>query len=101
MCFTGIVDCGASPTPSTRRGFLPSARSAIPRFAYLPFGIGPRTCIGSSFALQEATVVLAVLISNFDMRLSPEADVWPVQRITLRPANGLPMKTSSHYFGVN
>ena len=81
--------------------FVPSARSAIPRFAYLPFGIGPRTCIGSSFAMQEATVVLAVLISSFDMRLSPEANVWPVQRITLRPANGLPMKISRRYFGVN
>ena len=72
--------------------FLPEARSAIPRFAYLPFGIGPRTCIGSSFALQEAAIVLAVLTCHFDMRLSPGADVWPLQRITLRPANGLPME---------
>jgi cytochrome P450 len=72
--------------------FLPEARGSIPRFAYLPFGIGPRTCIGSSFALQEATIVLAVLTRNFDLRLSPQADVWPLQRITLRPANGLPME---------
>ena len=72
--------------------FLPEASGGIPRFAYLPFGIGPRTCIGSSFALQEATIVLAVLMRNFDMRLAPEADVWPVQRITLRPATGLPME---------
>ena len=74
--------------------FLPEVRGSIPRFAYLPFGIGPRTCIGSSFALQEATIVLAVLTRYFDLRLSPEADVWPLQRITLRPANGLPMKIS-------
>jgi cytochrome P450 len=72
--------------------FLPEHRSNIPRFAYLPFGIGPRTCIGSSFALQEATIVLAVLTRSFDLRLSPQAEVWPVQRITLRPANGLPMQ---------
>ena len=72
--------------------FLPEHRSNIPRFAYLPFGIGPRTCIGSSFALQEATIVLAVLTCSFDLRLSPQAEVWPVQRITLRPANGLPMQ---------
>ncbi|TWB63066.1 cytochrome P450 [Bradyrhizobium sacchari] len=71
--------------------FLPDARSTIPRFTYLPFGIGPRTCIGSSFALQEATIVLAVLIRNFDMSLSADAHVWPVQRITLRMAKGLPM----------
>lgn len=74
--------------------FLPNARAAIPRFSYLPFGIGPRTCIGSSFALQEATIILAVLIRNFDMRLSESADVWPVQRITLRTAKGLPMQIS-------
>ncbi|MCC8984010.1 cytochrome P450 [Bradyrhizobium acaciae] len=74
--------------------FLPEARGAIPRFAYLPFGVGPRTCIGSSFALQEAAIVLAVLIRDFDMRLLPHADVQPLQRITLRPAHGLPMAIS-------
>ena len=72
--------------------FLPDARSAIPRFAYLPFGVGARTCIGSSFALQEATIVLAVLLRHFDMRLLANTDVWPLQRITVRPANGLPME---------
>ena len=74
--------------------FLPEARIGIPRFAYLPFGAGPRTCIGSSFALQEAAIVLAVLTRSFDLRLSPNADVWPLQRLTLRPANGLPMEVS-------
>jgi cytochrome P450 len=72
--------------------FLPEARREIPRFAYLPFGVGPRTCIGSSFALQEATIALAFLTRHFDMQLLPNVDVWPLQRITLRPANGLPME---------
>lgn len=72
--------------------FLEPAKGTIPRFAYLPFGAGPRTCIGSSFALQEATIVLATLVHRFDMRLLPEAKVWPVQKITLRPAQGLPMR---------
>jgi cytochrome P450 len=72
--------------------FLGSARNTVPRFAYLPFGIGPRTCIGSSFALQEATIALAVLTRRFNLELLPGAEVWPVQRITLRPANGLPMR---------
>ena len=72
--------------------FLPENRGGIPRFSYLPFGIGPRTCIGSSFALQEAAIVLAVLTRRFEMRLLPGAEVWPLQRVTLRPANGLPMQ---------
>ncbi|MGY4161829.1 cytochrome P450 [Bradyrhizobium sp. USDA 4461] len=74
--------------------FLGEARGAIPRFAYLPFGVGPRTCIGASFALQEAAIVLAVLIRDFEMRVLPNADVQPLQRITLRPAHGLPMAIS-------
>lgn len=75
--------------------FLPTARSAIPRFAYLPFGVGPRTCIGSSFALQEATIVLAVLMRRFDLKLMPHARVWPMQKITLRPGTGVPMRVAS------
>ena len=72
--------------------FLGEAKAKIARFAYLPFGAGARTCIGSSFALQEATIVLAALVQRFDMQLLPDAVVWPIQKITLRPANGLPMR---------
>jgi cytochrome P450 len=71
--------------------FLSERRAAVARYTYLPFGAGPRTCIGSSFALQEATLLLAVLMQRFDMRLAPGAKVWPQQKITLRPAHGLPM----------
>ncbi|CCE05946.1 Cytochrome P450 [Bradyrhizobium sp. STM 3843] len=71
--------------------FMPEARARIARYAYLPFGAGPRTCIGASFALQEATLVLAMLIRHFDLTLAPGAKVWPQQKITLRPVNGLPM----------
>lgn len=72
--------------------FLEPAKTTIPRFAYLPFGAGPRICIGSFFALQEATIVLAALVRRFDMQLLPGARVWPSQRITLRPSHGLPMR---------
>jgi cytochrome P450 len=72
--------------------FLDTKRS-INRFAYLPFGMGPRTCIGASFAMQEAVVVLAVLLNSFNFHLLPAARVWPVQRLTLRP-NSLPMNVS-------
>ena len=73
------------------RRFLGNAGAAIDRFAYLPFGAGPRKCIGSTFALQEATLVLAVIVRRFRFELKPGHPVWPMLRVTLRPANGLPM----------
>lgn len=79
--------------------FLGSAAATIDRFAYLPFGAGPRKCIGSTFALQEAALVLGSIVKRFRFRLKPGHTVWPMLRVTLRPANGLPMiitKRSSH-----
>src|SRR6185312_10227986 len=72
--------------------FLAPAKAKIPRFAYLPFGAGPRTCIGSSFALQEATLVLATLAHRLHMQTAPGARVWSRQKIPLRRAHGLPMR---------
>jgi cytochrome P450 len=72
--------------------FLPERRGAIDRFAYLPFGAGPRVCIGSSFALQEATVVLAHLLRRMRLDAVREHAVEPVHRVTLRPKGGLPMR---------
>jgi cytochrome P450 len=71
--------------------FLGKARNAIDRFAYIPFGAGARTCIGSAFALQEATLILADIARNFDFLVAPGHAVWPLLRVTLRPAGGLPM----------
>lgn len=72
--------------------FLQPARGGINRFAYLPFGVGPRTCIGMAFALQEATLVLATIVRHFRLTLVPGHPVWPVQKVTLRPKDGLPMR---------
>jgi cytochrome P450 len=71
--------------------FLGEARSNISRFAYLPFGIGPRTCIGQAFALQEATLVVASVIRDFSLEVAAGHQVWPVLQVTLRPRNGMPM----------
>ena len=80
--------------------FLGTERLKIDRFAYLPFGAGPRKCIGSAFALQEATLVLATIVRHFHFDLRPGHAVWPMLRVTLRPENGLPMrlrkKTADH-----
>jgi cytochrome P450 len=71
--------------------FLPERRAAIDRFAYLPFGAGPRVCIGGSFALQEAVIVLASIVRAARLDLAEGHEVRPLHRVTLRPQGGLPM----------
>jgi len=62
---------------------------AIDRFAYLPFGDGPRICIGASFALQEAVIILATLLARFKFALVPGKVPKPVMILTLRPEGGV------------
>jgi cytochrome P450 len=71
--------------------FLGSRKEQIERFAYLPFGFGPRMCIGHAFALQEAVLAVSTLVREFVLRPNPDGRVWPVLKITLRPEHGLPM----------
>ena len=71
--------------------FAPERAEARPRFAYLPFGAGPRICIGAAFALTEAIVVLAALARRFRPRLVPGQRIEPCGLITLRPRHGLMM----------
>ncbi|WP_343117120.1 cytochrome P450 [Ostreiculturibacter nitratireducens] len=62
---------------------------AIDRYAYLPFGAGPRICIGASFALQEAVIILATLLARFRFSRVPGRDPKPVMIVTLRPEGGV------------
>ena len=72
--------------------FLPENRDTIPRFAYLPFGAGPRVCIGQSFSIQEAVIVLAHVVRAVRFRLPADhPPVTPLHRVTLRPEHGLRM----------
>jgi cytochrome P450 len=59
------------------------------RFAYFPFGGGPRLCIGNQFALAEAQLILATILSRYQLRLLPGALVVPEPLVTLRPRGGL------------
>jgi cytochrome P450 len=59
------------------------------RYSYLPFGDGPRICIGASFALQEAVIVLATLLANFRFTAVHGRDPKPVMVLTLRPEGGV------------
>ena len=67
-------------------------RKNIDRYAYLPFGDGPRICIGASFALQEAVIILATLLSRFRFTPVPGKDPEPVMILTLRPEGGVWLK---------
>ncbi|MEX0367981.1 MAG: cytochrome P450 [Ruegeria sp.] len=66
-----------------------SNRKAIARYAYMPFGDGPRICIGASFALQEAVIILATLLGRFSFDAVPGKVPDPVMILTLRPEGGV------------
>jgi cytochrome P450 len=65
--------------------FAPGADADRPRFAYLPFGGGPRGCIGGSFALLEGTLMLAALLPHFELSPAPGHSVALDPSVTLRP----------------
>jgi cytochrome P450 len=74
--------------------FLGENRMRMNRYTYLPFGAGPRICLGATFALQEATILLASIVAHFSFELAPETEIKPLLRITLRPRGGLPLVIS-------
>jgi cytochrome P450 len=71
--------------------FAPEREKAMSRYQYMPFGAGPRICIGMSFAMMEATAILATLLRH--ARFEPVAghDLTPVARVTLVPRGGMPL----------
>src|SRR3984957_431604 len=71
--------------------FAPERAAERPRFAYIPFGGGPRICIGAAFAMAEATLILATIAQRYRLRLKPGFPVEPQGLITLRPRYGLRM----------
>ncbi len=71
--------------------FSPENEPNIPRYAYLPFGAGPRVCIGNSFAMMETQIMLATIAQQYQLRLAEGQKVIPEPLITLRPKGGLRM----------
>ncbi len=72
------------------------ATQKLPRFAYFPFGGGPRLCIGASFAMMEATLLLATIAQRFQLNLVPGHPVTAQPGITLRPRHGIRMKVTKN-----
>ena len=68
----------------------------LPKFAYFPFGGGPRNCIGKDFALLEIALVLATVMRRFRFRTVPGHRTWPLPSLTLRPEYGMKMNLYGH-----
>ena len=73
--------------------WTPEFKVALPKYAYFPFGGGPRGCIGEGFAWMEMILVVATLAQPWKLRLRPGHPVTPQPLIALRPKYGLSMTT--------
>lgn len=67
---------------------------AVPKFAYLPFGAGPRVCIGSHFAMLEIAITLAAFVRHFELARLPDFELTLRPVVTLRPATRVPLRFS-------
>jgi cytochrome P450 len=72
--------------------WLPERAADRPRYAYIPFGGGPRLCIGNTFALTEMQLVVATLAQRFRLRLVDDRPAVPHQGVTLGVRGGLRMR---------
>jgi cytochrome P450 len=74
---------------------LDGSAQTLPRYAYFPFGGGPRQCIGNSFALLEAALILATIAQKYRLALIPGQNIVPTPRSTLRPGSRILMRVES------
>ena len=72
--------------------FLPEREANLKRTQFMPFGAGPRVCIGAAFALTEATVILATLLQSVRFSWDGTHKPEPISRVTLHPKGGMPLK---------
>ena len=81
----------ADPGQFRPERFEPSAPGPAHRYAYIPFGAGPRVCVGSHLGMMEATLVAAMVARRFRFELAPGADPFPEAMLSLRVRGGLPV----------
>lgn len=65
--------------------FLPHREKDVLPGTYIPFGLGPHTCVGAGFALAESALIIASIVRRFDMNVSDGDKVFPAARLTTRP----------------
>ncbi len=74
--------------------FAPDREAKLQRYQYMPFGAGPRICIGMAFAMIEAIAILATLLRTSRFGIVDAYEPMPVSRVTLRPSHGMPLRVS-------
>jgi len=89
------VDFWSDPENFDPSRFAGAAKAGRPRFSYLPFGAGPRICVGAEFAMMEATIVLSTLLARWRFRLADGFEPVPRMWFTLRPATGVVVRASA------
>ena len=77
--------------------FAPETARSLPRHAYMPFGAGPRVCVGAGFAMQEAVIILSVLLRDLRFISVQPAPPKALMQITLRPAEPLLMRVERQH----
>ncbi len=75
--------------------FSTENESNIQKYSYLPFGAGPRVCIGQAFAMMEARLILATMIQNYEFEMVPDQTITPLPLITMSIQEGLKMKVTN------
>jgi len=86
-----LPDLWPNPEGFDPQRFASGTEKLLPSYAYLPFGGGPRKCLGNRFALTEALLLLAMVVQRFRLELVPGQIIEPEPMITLRPRYGISM----------
>lgn len=83
------ADLHTEPLAFRPERFRAEAEARLPRLAYLPFGAGPRACIGGSFALMEGSLILATLAQHLSLTRAFDGPIEPEMFVTLRPRSAI------------
>ena len=85
-------DYWTNPDSFDPNRFMPHREKEIVPNSYLPFGLGPRICVGANFATIEATLILTRFVQRYDMEVLQPEKVRPVARLTTRPAEEIDIR---------